>query len=71
IEQYPGPLLISAAENDTTWSSAMSWRLADRYATGGRIAELLAFPGEDHILSAEATMVRDARLSAFFAEHLA
>ena len=71
IERYPGPLLISAAGNDTTWSSAMSWRLADRYATGGRVAELLAFHGEDHILSAEATMVRDARLSAFFAEHLA
>lgn len=70
IQQYAGPLLISAGENDTTWSSAMAKRLGNRYATDGRAAEQLIFPGEGHVLSAEATMVRDARISAFFAEHL-
>lgn len=70
IHQYAGPLLISAGDNDTTWSSAMARRLADRYATDGRVAEQLIFPGEGHMLSAEATMVRNAHTSAFFARHL-
>lgn len=70
IQRYPGPLLISGGLNDTMWSSAMSRRLADRYATGGRVAEELVFPREGHNLSAEATMLRDERVSAFFVRHL-
>lgn len=71
IERYPGPLLISAGEKDTTWSSVMSKRLADRYAAGGRTAEQLLFPEEGHVLSAKATMLRDKHVSVFFAQHLA
>lgn len=71
IQRYPGPLLISAGEKDTTWSSAMSGRLANRYATGGQTADQLLFPDDGHVLSAEATMLRDKKISAFFTQHLA
>lgn len=70
IQRYPGPLLISTGTDDATWSSAMSQRLADRYAAGGKTAEILAFAGEGHILSADAKMVHDARVSAFLVRHL-
>lgn len=42
---YPGPLLISAGEKDTTRSSKMSKRLSERYAAGGVTAEQLHFSG--------------------------
>lgn len=71
IERYPGPLFISVGDQDQTWAPAMSRRLAERYARSGRVAELLAFEREGHVLSAEASMLRDERLATFFARHLA
>lgn len=71
IDDYPGPLLISAGEKDTTWSSKMSKRLSERYAAGGKTAEQLLFPEAGHMLSAKATMLRDEKISVFFLQHLA
>ena len=71
IDGYPGRLLISAGEKDTTWSSKMSKRLSERYAAGGKTAEQLLFPEAGHMLSAKATMLRDEEISVFFMQHLA
>lgn len=72
LENYTGPVLITAGDNDTDWRSDKDRvkRILTAMQSAGRHPEVHIFQGEEHSFGVEAEQERKALVNRFFKQHL-